>query len=113
MDHVSNPDNVYRPVVPSIFEVLFRALLVSEEEGAPEIGLDHLLAALDRTTEQSSLLDVSTGPYMPIPHRNMNLSEEAKAAIKAACAVVPCDIGQLPIDSFRSALVAARRGRTK
>jgi hypothetical protein len=91
--------------------VFFKASLVAETESAPEIGVDHLLAALDGQTTESKPVEQSAGLYVPIPHRDKALSSEAKAAIEAACAVVCCDPEQLTIDSLRTALVASRRDR--
>jgi hypothetical protein len=108
------PDSVgaYPSVIPPVVEVFFKALLLAEKESAPEIGVDHLLAALDSPTIESQPVEQSTGPYVPIPHRDKALSSEAKAAIEAACALASCDLEQLTIDSVRTALDAARRDHT-
>jgi hypothetical protein len=68
---------------------------------------------LDSSTSESKPAKQATGPYVPIPHQEKAFSNEAKAAIEAACALVPCDLEQLTIDSLRTALVAAGRDRTK
>lgn len=90
-----------------------KALLLSEKAGAPEIGVDHLLAALDSPTTESKSVEQSTGHYVPIPYQDKVFSNEAKAAIEGACALVACDLEQLTIDSLRTALVTAWRDRTK
>lgn len=100
-------------VIPPVIEVFLRALLLSKKEGAPEIGVDHLLAALATPTTESKPAEQATGPYVPIPHQDKVFSTEAKGAIEAACALVPCDLERLTIDFLRTALVAARRDRTK
>jgi hypothetical protein len=107
-------DKAYPSVIPPVVEVFFfKALLLAEKESAPEIGVDHLLAALDSTTIESKPVEQSTGPYVPIPHRDKAFSSEAKAAIEAACALASCDLEQLTIDSVRTALGAAPRDHTK
>lgn len=113
LDHEPDNDGFYPPAIPPVVEVFFKALLLSEKESAPEIGVDHVLAALDSPTTESKSVERSTGPYVPIPHQDKAFSSEAKAAIEAACALVPCDLEQLTVDSLRTAFVAARRHRTK
>jgi hypothetical protein len=112
-DHDAEGDDVYPPIIAPVVEVFLKALLLSEKAGAREIGVDHLLAALDNPTTERKSVEQSTGPYVPIPYQDPVFSNEAQAAIEGACALVPCDLEQLTIDWLRTALVAARRDRTK
>jgi hypothetical protein len=107
------PDSDGALAIPPVVEVFFKALLLAEKESASEIGVDHLLAALDSPTSEDKPVQQSARPYVPIPHRDKAFSSEAKAAIEAACAVAPCDVERLTIDSLRRALAAARRDHTK
>jgi hypothetical protein len=100
----------YAVDVPPVVEVLFAALFLSERENAPEIGVAHLLAALDtRPSEPITVQPV--GPCSPVPHRDKNLSAKAEAAIEAACARSGCDLEHLTKDSLRAALLTALRDR--
>ena len=95
-----------------VIEVFFKALILAEKEGAPEIGVDHLLAALDNPTTESKPVEQSTGPFVPAPHRDKALSSEAQTAIEAG-GLAPSDLEQLTIDSLRKTLLAAKRDPTK
>jgi hypothetical protein len=108
------PDSgaAYPPAIPPVLDVFFKALLLAEKESAPEIGVDHLFAALNSPTTESRRVEQSAGPYVPAPHRDKAFSSEARAAVEAACALAPCDLERLTIDSLRAAL-AARRDHTK
>src|ERR1700730_2715203 len=96
-----------------VTEVFFKALILAEKEGAPEIGIDHLLAALDSPTIESNSVEQSTGPFVPAPHRDKALSSEAQAAIEAADAFGPSDLEHLTTDSLRRTLLAAKGERSQ
>ena len=100
-------------IISPVIDVFVKALILAEEENAPEISVDHLLAALDSPTTESKPIEQATGPVVPTPHRYKALSSEAKAAIEAAGAVTPSDLQQLTIDSLRTALLTTKRGHTK
>jgi hypothetical protein len=100
----------YSVNVPPIVEVLFAALFLSERENAPEIGVAHLLAALD-TPLSEPITAQPVEPHSPVPHQDKNLCAEAEAAIEAACARSGCDLEHLTKDSLRAALLAALRDR--
>jgi hypothetical protein len=97
------------PFLPPVFEVFARALILAEKENAPEIGVDHLLAALDMPTADRKPVDQSPGSLLPSPHRDKPLSSDAKAAIEAAAALAPSGLVHLTIDSLRVALLAVKR----
>jgi hypothetical protein len=79
-------------------------LVLAQTSGATEIEIDHLLAALD---PEFGLLDPVVppeGPFFPVPKEDMALSPGAAAAIRPLG-----DISTIPLDVFRSVLLAARR----
>jgi hypothetical protein len=82
-----------------VFEVFLRALLLAEKEGAREIGIDHLLAALDSPAIETNLSGASTEPFVPVPRVDKIFSSQAQAAITAAG-----DLDQLTVDSLRAVL---------
>jgi hypothetical protein len=94
---------------PPIMKVLCKALMLAEEENAAEIDVDHVLAALDTPVTVTEPAERTLGPYLPSPHRGKPLSNGAKAAIEAAGALAPADLGQLTPDSLRTALLAVKR----
>jgi hypothetical protein len=93
--------------LPPVIEVFFKALILAEKENAPEIGVDHLLAALDTPAAKTKPVEQSPGPFVPASHRDKPLSNQAKAAIEAAG--TRSDLEQLTIDSLRTALLAVKR----
>ena len=110
---MSGSETVYPPLLSPVIEVFVRALILAEDENAPEIGVDHLLAALDGPRTDSKPVEQAKGPFVPTPHRDKAFSSAAKAAIEAAGAVAPSDLEQLTIDSLRRALLAAKREHAK
>jgi hypothetical protein len=110
---MSGSKTVYPPFLPPVIEVFFKALILAEEEGAPEIGVDHLLAAMDSPTTANEPVEQTMGPFVPVPHRDKPLSSEAKTAIEAAGGLAPSDLEKLTIDSLRKALLGARRNQPK
>jgi len=98
---------------PPVVEVFLKALILAENEEAPEIAVDHLLAALNSPTPEREPVEQSTRPFAPAPHRDKALSSEAQKAIAKAGGLGPADLEQLTIDSLRTALLATKRDRTK
>ena len=84
--------------------VLVRALLLAQKSGAPEIGIDHLLAALTPETGSDAPPAPREGPFLPVPRREMALSPDAAAAIARLGA-----ISTIPLDVLRIALLSAKR----
>ena len=99
------------PALPPAIQVLLQAFLLAENEGAAEIGVDHLLAALDQPEFESEAALPPAGALAPVPRRDKPLSSDACAAIEAACARVPCELEQLSRERLRAALVAAQGDR--
>jgi hypothetical protein len=81
---MSGNETVNPHFLPPVIEVFFKALILAEEENAPEIGVDHLLTALDSSTTRTEPVAQSMGPFVPTPHRDKPLFSEAKTAIQAA-----------------------------
>jgi ClpA/ClpB-like protein len=81
--------------------VLVRALLLAQESGASEIGIDHLLAAFTPETGSAAPRDA---PFFPVPKREMSLSPDAAAAI-----VHLGEISTIPSDVLLAALLSAKR----
>ena len=94
------------PVPLPILEVFCKALVLAEVENAPEIGVDHLLAALGGAITESQR--VEDGVHIPAPHREKALSSEARAAIEAASSFEHSSFEQLSINSLRTALLATK-----
>ena len=94
--------------ISPVVEVFFKALLLAEKESAPEIGVSHLLAALDNPTPESKPAEQSAGPLAPVPHLDKPLASEVMAAIEAAVGSAPVDFEQLTLDSLRNALLRPR-----
>jgi hypothetical protein len=83
--------------------VFFRALILAERECAPELRVDHLLAALDVASVEESPVVPSSGPLLPCEHRDKFFSSEAAALIES--------VGGLDgatLDRLRRALLAAK-----
>ena len=95
--------------VPPVIEVFVKALILAEEENASEIGVDHLLTALDSPKTETESVELSMGPFMPSPHREKPFSSEARTAIEAACGCATSGLEQVTLDSLRRELLAARR----
>jgi hypothetical protein len=58
--------------------VLVRALVLARSLGASEIGIDHLLAALDPESGPDAPPE---GAFFPVPRQDMALSRDAAAAV--------------------------------
>ncbi|HKW96832.1 MAG TPA: hypothetical protein VJN43_03820 [Bryobacteraceae bacterium] len=102
------PENDGPPALPPAIQALLQAFLLAEKEEASEIGVHHLLAALDHPEFESEAALPPAGPFTPVPRQDKPLSSDACAAIEAACARVPCELEQLSTERLRAALVAAR-----
>ena len=96
-----------------VIGVFLKALILAEKEGASEIGVHHLLAALDTPTTESKPVEQSPGAFAPVPHRDKALSSQAQAAIEAAGALACSDLEQLTIDALKRTLLAAKRDHTE
>ena len=84
--------------------VLVRALVLAQSSGALEIGIGHLLAALDPETGSAEPVAPREGPFFPVPRQDMALSSDA------AMAMAPLgDISAIPLDVLRSVLLSAKR----
>jgi hypothetical protein len=81
--------------------VLVRALVFAQSSGASEIGIDHLLAALDSNEPIPTTI---AGPYSAVPKQDMPLALDASAAISPLA-----DLSTVSLDTLRSALVSAKR----
>ena len=84
--------------------VLVRALVLARSLGGSEIGIDHLLAALDPETASTEPVPPPEGPFVPVPGQDMLLSPDAAAALAALG-----DILTIPLDVLRSVLLSAKR----
>ena len=60
--------------------VLVRAVVLAQNSGASEIGIDHLLAALDPETSSAEPVAPPEGPFFPVPRQDMALAPDAAAA---------------------------------
>ena len=88
--------------------VFFRALILAERECAPEIRVDHLLAALDVAPTEEKPIPPSAGPFLPCEHRDMPFSSEAEALIET--------VGGLEgatLDRLRRALLAIEKPQSE
>jgi len=89
--------------------VFMRAFLLAQRSKAPEIRIEHLLAALDE--DMPSVVESSIRPeppFLPVPHQDLPLSPGAAAALEPLG-----DIFDVSLRSLRSVLLdAQRRGAT-
>jgi hypothetical protein len=83
--------------------IFVRALMLAQSSGSPEIGIEHLLAALEGKGTPADPVVSSGESFSPLQKLDMPLSAEAAAALAAYE-----DIPNLPLDVLRSALLAAR-----
>jgi hypothetical protein len=83
--------------------VFFRAFILAERECAPEIRVDHLLAALDVASIDENPVMPSAEPFLPCEHRDKVFSCEAEALIESVG-----DLEGATLDHLRSALLAAK-----
>jgi hypothetical protein len=83
--------------------VLVKALLIAQSSEAPEITIDHLLAALDDVT---SVVDPAPQPapsYLAVPKVDLPLSSGAAAALEPLG-----DFSDVSLDVLRRFLLDAK-----
>jgi hypothetical protein len=89
--------------------VFMRAFLLAQSSTAPEIRIEHLLAALDES--MPSVVESSIRPeppFLPVPHQDFPLSPGATAALGPLD-----DISDVSLKALRNVLLdAQRRGAT-
>jgi hypothetical protein len=84
--------------------IFVRALMLAQSSGSSEIGIDHLLAALEGKGTSGDPVVSSGGSFSPLQKLDLPLSAEAATALSAYE-----DIPNLPLDVLRSALLAAKK----
>jgi hypothetical protein len=84
--------------------VLVRALVFAQSSGASEIGIDHLLAALDSNEPIPTVISGIAERYSAAPKQDMPLALDAIAAISPLG-----DLSTVRLDVLRSALLSAKR----
>jgi hypothetical protein len=90
---------------PASLRVFVKALMLADTAGVSEISVDMLLAALDCELSPPKVQEPLTGDIVPVPRRELALSNEAKAAM------VPLgDIFGITPEALRSALLCTRGG---
>lgn len=83
--------------------VFFRAALLAQQSGASEIGIYHLLQALDGGVINQPSVAQSVGPFLPVPHQDLPFSREAAAVLESLG-----DVLDMPLDRLRGALRSHR-----
>jgi hypothetical protein len=84
--------------------VLFRALVLAQSSAASEIGVDHLLAALDADVASNEpVATLIAERYVAVPKQDMPLAPDVVAALGRFR-----EISTIPLDVLRSALVSAK-----
>ena len=83
--------------------VFVRALMLAQSSGSAEIGIDHLLAALEGKGSAADPVLPAAEPFSPLTKLDMPLSTEAAAALAPHD-----DIPNMPLDLLRSVLLAAK-----
>ena len=85
--------------------VFMRAFLLAQRSKAPEIRIEHLLAALDE--DMPSVVESSIPPeppFFPVPHQDLSLSPGATAALEPLG-----DIFNVSLIALRNVLLDAQR----
>ena len=85
------------PIMP----VLITALLLAHAQEATEIGVDHLLAALDADLHEPE--PPAEGPFVPVPRVELPLSAGVRSVMSSLG-----DIKGVSIDTLRKALLRAK-----
>jgi hypothetical protein len=62
---------------------LTKAMLVAEAAGAKEIGVEHLSAAVESAPGEDAPAEARSGPFIPVPKRDMMLSAELRAFLES------------------------------
>jgi hypothetical protein len=83
--------------------VLIKALVLARSSGASEIGIDHLLAALEAESSSVDPAAPPEGTFFPVPRQDMALSRGAATAIARLG-----DISTIPLDVLRNVLLSAK-----
>jgi hypothetical protein len=94
--------------ISPVIGVFIKALILAERAGATEIGVDHLLAALEFPLVGDEPVAPAPGPVVHTPHREKALSPEAESAVRAAGGGIPLGFEGLTIESLRKALLAEK-----
>jgi hypothetical protein len=84
--------------------VLARALVLAQDSGASEIGIDHLLAVLDADVLEQPIAESVEGPYFAIPAQDIPLAPDVVVALEPLG-----EIWAIPLDVLHSALLSAKR----
>ena len=89
--------------------VFMRAFSLAQRSKAPEIRIEHLLAALDEDMPLAVESSIRTEPpFLPVPHQDLPLSPRAAAALRPLG-----DIFHVSLKALRNVLLdAQRRGAT-
>ena len=92
-----------------VWSLVFRAFLLAQRSKAPEIRIEHLLAALDEDMPSVVESSIPLEPQvLPVPHQDLPLSPGAAAALEPLG-----DIFNVSLKALRNALLdAQRRGAT-
>jgi hypothetical protein len=93
-----------QPEAASAIQLLFRALALARSSGAPEIEIDHLIAALDADVLDQPIAKPVEGPYFAVPAQDMPLAPDVIAALEPLGG-----ISAIPLGVLRSALLSAKR----
>ena len=87
--------------LPPNMAVLFTALLLAHAQEATEIGVDHLLAALDADLHEPE--PRAEGPFVPVPRVELPLSAGVRSVMSSLG-----DIESASIDTLPRALLRAK-----
>ena len=99
------------PFLPPVMEVFAKALIVAEKENAPEIGVDHLLAALDTPTAERKPLAVSGTSFAVASPRQALFERSRRSAGSGRCA---CPLRPRASDyRFNSNRASRRQARSR
>jgi hypothetical protein len=83
--------------------VLLKALIIAQSSEAPEIRIDHLLAALDDVTSVVDPAPRPAPPYLAVPKVDLPLSSGAAAALEPLG-----DFSDVSLDVLRPVLLNAK-----
>ena len=77
--------------------------MLAQSQGSAEIGIDHLLEALDGNSTSGEPVVTPDEPRLPLTKLDLPLSIEAAAALAQFK-----DIPDMPLDLLRTVLLAAK-----
>ena len=86
---------------PPIMHVLITALLLAHAQEATEIGVDHILAALDADLQEPE--PRAEGLFVPVPRVDLPLSAGVRSVMSSLG-----DIESASLDTLRRALLRAK-----